>query len=74
MKLLLIIAFWLSAISANAIKTIHLQKYLDADTLSAIDATPAIRKALEDCARTHADELLLPEGILNLKPDCAFER
>lgn len=35
---------------------------------------PAIRAALADCERTGASELVLPGGILQVRPDQAFER
>lgn len=74
MRFLSILFFYFFMINSNAAKVVYLQKYLDADTLSYIDAVPAIRKAIEDCVRFHANELLLPEGTLNLKPDYAFEK
>jgi len=51
--------------------TIYLSDYLSAD---ATDAMPAIRSALEECRRTHAAELVLPEGTLSIRPDAAYER
>lgn len=74
MRFLSILFFCFFVINTNAAKVVYLQKYLDADTLSYIDAVPAIRKAIKDCVRFHANELLLPEGTLNLKPDYAFEK
>ena len=52
--------------------TVYLSDYLteaDGD-----DAMPAIRAALEACRRTHAAELVLPEGVLNIRQDAAYER
>lgn len=74
MRFLFVLFFCFLTICPYARTVIGLQKYLDADTLSHMDAMPAIRCALEDCIRLNADELLLPEGVLNIKPDYAFEK
>ena len=54
MRFLSILFFCFFVINTNAAKVVYLQKYLDADTLSYIDAVPAIRKAIKDCVRFHA--------------------
>ena len=52
--------------------TVYLSDYLtEADK---DDAMPAIRTALEACRRTHAAELVLPEGVLNIRPEASYER
>lgn len=52
--------------------TVYLSDYLtDADKA---DAMPAIRAALDECRRTHAAELVLPEGVLNIRPEASYER
>ena len=51
--------------------SICLADYLD--ETSSIDAMPAIRAALEDCAAKGAAELVLPGDTLRILPDQAFE-
>jgi len=52
--------------------TVYLSDYLaDADPA---DAMPAIRAALDECRRTRAAELVLPEGVLNIRPEASYER
>ena len=63
-----------TTLGAAAKGTVRLQDYLQADSTSTVDAMPALRAALEDCARLRASELILPGGTLPLKPDGAFER
>lgn len=47
----------------------YLEKYADGD-----DATLAIRMAVEDCKKTGATELVIPEGTYNIYPDLASEK
>ena len=35
---------------------------------------PAIRLALEECRKSHASELVLPEGVLRIRPEHAYEK
>ena len=51
---------------------ILLSDYLDEE--SAGDAMPAIRRALDDCARLNAAELVLPGDTLRIKAAKAYER
>lgn len=52
--------------------TVYLSDYLTAEAQA--DAMPAIRAALDECRRTHAAELVLPEGELNIRPEASYER
>lgn len=52
--------------------TVYLSDYLTAEAEA--DAMPAIRAALDECRRTHAAELVLPEGELNIHPEASYER
>ena len=67
--LILAAAIVLTACSSQ--ETIYLKDYLDES--SEADAMPAIRAALEDCARTKASTLVLPADTLRIKPAKAFE-
>ena len=52
--------------------TVYLSDYLTAEAQA--DAMPAIRAALDECRRTHAAELVLPEGEFNIRPEASYER
>ncbi len=52
-------------------QTIYLKDYMD--RASAEDAMPAIRAALDDCVRLKAAKLVLPEGVVRVKPAQAYE-
>lgn len=52
---------------------VFLKDYLEKDPAYEVDAMPAIRMALEECARISAEEFILPSGTINIKPDCAYE-
>ncbi len=51
--------------------TIFLKDYMDSS--SEADAMPAIRAALDDCVRKKASKLVLPGGIVRVKPAKAYE-
>ncbi len=50
---------------------IFLKDYMDSS--SETDAMPAIRAALDDCVRKKASKLVLPGGIVRVKPAKAYE-
>ena len=52
-------------------QTIYLEDYMD--TASSEDAMPAIRAALDDCVRLKAAKLVLPGGVVRVKPAKAYE-
>ena len=52
--------------------TVYLSDYLTSEAQA--DAMPAIRAALDECRRTHAAELVLPEGEFNIRPEASYER
>lgn len=54
-------------------RTVYLADFLT-DDAAQTDAVPAIRAALDECVRTHASKLVLPGGVLRLRPDMAFEK
>lgn len=64
---------WLaSCTSPEEGATLYLTDFLSgADSM---DATPAIRKALKQCAETGASRLVLPGGTLRMRPDRAVEK
>jgi len=51
-----------------------MKDYLDKCENPESDAMPAIRAALDQCIRTKANELILPRGVINIRPEHAFER
>ncbi|MFA5765185.1 MAG: right-handed parallel beta-helix repeat-containing protein [Bacilli bacterium] len=73
-QILISSVFLAVSVNAQAKGTIYLKDYLNRDSISSVDAMPALRAALEDCAKQGASELVLPGGTLNLKPDYAFEQ
>ncbi len=59
--------------SLSAEGKVFLKDYMDRNPAYAVDAMPAVRMALEECARIGAEELILPSGTINIKPDRAYE-
>ena len=57
---------------STADKVVYLADFMTED--SARDAVPAVRAALEECARIDADRLVLPGGELRLRPEMATMR
>ena len=57
---------------STADKVVYLADFMTED--SARDAVPAVRAALEECARIDADRLVLPGGELRLRPEMATEK
>ena len=53
--------------------TVELSDYLDEYTLDG-DATLAFRRAVEECRRTGASRLVIPQGTYHLYPQRAFEK
>ncbi|MCQ2158938.1 MAG: right-handed parallel beta-helix repeat-containing protein [Bacteroidales bacterium] len=68
---LLILLLPLQSVQAKG--TVFLKDYLDKCENSEADAMPAIRAALDCCARTRAGELVLPRGVINIRPEHAYE-
>ena len=62
----------LQACDAKTEKVVYLQDFLT-EEMSA-DAMPAVRLALEKCVETKASKLVLPGGVLRLRPEEAFEK
>ena len=76
MKLLLKSAalFAVSALlSCSRTEVVYLSDFLK-DGQAQTDAMPAIRLALEECRKSHASELVLPEGVLRIRPEHAYEK
>lgn len=70
--LLSVAALLLQACGANPEKIVYLQDFLTGE-MSA-DATPAVRLALEKCVETKASKLVLPGGVLRMRPEGAVEK
>ncbi len=70
--LLPIAALLLQACDMKPGKTVYLQDFLT-EEMSA-DATPAVRLALEECVKTKASKLVLPGGVLRMRPEEAVEK
>lgn len=62
----------LQACDAKTEKVVYLADFLTEET--AADATPAVRRALEECVRVDASRLVLPGGELRLRPEEAVEK
>ncbi len=71
-SLLLAVLLALQACGTKPGKEVFLKDFLT-DEMSA-DATPAVRLALEECVRTKASKLILPGGVLRLRPEGAVEK
>lgn len=54
-------------------ETIYLADFLTEEAAQT-DAVPAIREALDACVRTGASKLVLPGGVLRLRPEMAYEK
>lgn len=55
-------------------RTVYLEDYLHRCDNPEADAMPAIRAALDYCARTKAGRLVLPRGVINIRPEHAYEK
>lgn len=62
----------LSVGCSTAEKVVYLADFMTEE--SAKDAVPAVRAALEECAKVGADRLVLPGGELRLRPEMATEK
>lgn len=62
-----------SCVTSNKGGEVYLSDFLDEES-ALIDATPAIRAALEYCTQIKASKLVLPGGELRLQPDFAIEK
>lgn len=68
-----ILAFAVVCASCSHSEIVYLSDYLE-DGQAQIDAMPAVRMALEECRNTNASKLVLPEGVLRLRADMAYEK
>lgn len=66
------LALW-ALLSCSKHETVYLSDFLK-DGQAQTDAMPAIRLALEECRKTGASELVLPEGVLKIRPEHAYEK
>lgn len=68
---LLLAACLFASLGCTSVRVVKLADYLT--PASETDAMPAIRAALQDCREKGATRLELPEGVLNIKTDQAYE-
>ncbi|MCM1501954.1 MAG: right-handed parallel beta-helix repeat-containing protein [Bacteroidales bacterium] len=59
--------------SCSGQRSVYLSDFMTAEEQQE-DAMGAIRMAIEECRRTNATELILPEGTLRIRADKAYEK
>lgn len=72
--LIMMLGFLCSVSFSFARGTVFLKDYLDRFENSDTDAMPAIRAALDHCVRVRANGLVLPRGVINVRPEHAYEK